>query len=136
MANFTSVVVVGRLTRDPEIAYATTGSPVCHFTVATSRRYTKQDGEKVEQTTFLDVDAWKRLAELCKQYLKKGRQVLVMGILQQDKWTDAKTQQPRSKIKVVAQQVQFLDSRKEEAAGEEPPEEAEGKEEPQKEDLN
>jgi single-strand DNA-binding protein len=134
MANFTSVVVVGRLTRDPELAYATTGSPVCHFTVATSRRYTKQDGQKVEQTTFLDVDAWKRLAEQCQQFLKKGRQVLVMGSLQQDRWTDSKTQQPRSKIKLVAQQVQFLDSRREgedpEPADEAAGHEANGKEEP------
>ncbi len=61
MANFNSVVIVGRLTRDPELKYAPGGKPVCSFTVAASRRYTKEDGRKAERTTFLDVDAWNRM---------------------------------------------------------------------------
>lgn len=112
MANFNSVVVVGRLTRDPILQYVSNGAPVCRFTVATSNRYTKEDGQKAEWTTFLDVDVWRRLAEICNQFLKKGRQVLVMGSLRQSKWVDSKTQQPRSKIKIVAQTVQFLWSKK------------------------
>ena len=111
MANFNSVVVVGRLTRDPELRYVPSGAPVCSFSVATSRRYTKEGGEKVEETTFLDVDVWKRLAETCSQFLKKGREVLVMGTLRQSRWVDQNTQQKRSKIRIVANVVQFLGRR-------------------------
>ena len=114
MANFNSVVVVGRLTRDPELRYVPSGAPVCSFSVATSRRYTKEGGEKVEETTFLDVDVWKRLAETCSQFLKKGREVLVMGTLRQSRWVDQKTQQKRSKIRIVANIVQFLGRRPDE----------------------
>jgi len=110
MTNFNSVVLVGRLTRDPELRYAPSGAPICSFTVATSRRITAQDGRKEEQTTFLDVDAARRMAEICAQYLRKGRQVLVMGTLRQSRWVDPKTQEPRSKLRIVAQQVQFLGS--------------------------
>lgn len=113
MADFNSVVIVGRLTRDPELKYAPSGRPVCSFTVATSRRSTKEDGGKEESTTFLDVDVWNRLAEICCQFLKKGRQVLVTGTLRQSRWTDPKTEEPRTKLRVVAQQVQFLGSTKE-----------------------
>jgi single-strand DNA-binding protein len=108
MANFNSVVIVGRLTRDPELKYAPSGAPVCSFGVATSHPYTKDDGQKAESTTFLDVTVWRRLAEICAQFLKKGREVLVMGTLRQSRWTDPKTNQARSKIKVVAQNVQFF----------------------------
>ena len=114
MANFNSVVVVGRLTRDPELRYVPSGAPVCSFSVATSRRYTKEGGEKVEETTFLDVDAWKRLPETCSQFLKKGREVLVMGTLWQSRWVDQKIQQKRSKIRIVANVVQFLGRRPDE----------------------
>ncbi len=113
MANFNSVVIVGRLTRDPELRYAPSGQPVCSFSVAASRRYTKEDGRKAEQTTFLDVDARDRLAEICCQFLKKGREVLVMGTLRPPCRKNPKTQEPRSKLRVLAQQVQFLGSAKE-----------------------
>ncbi len=118
MANFNSVVIVGRLTRDPELKYAPGGAPVCNFGLATSHHYTKDDGQKAETTTFLDVTAWRRLAEICGQFLKKGREVLVMGTLRQSRWVDPKTNQARSKIKVVAQNVQFFRGREkdEEAA--------------------
>jgi single-strand DNA-binding protein len=115
MADFNNVVIVGRLTRDPELRYASSGAPVCSFSVATSRKYTKQDGQKAESTTFVDVDVWRRMAEICAQFLKKGREVLVMGSLLQDRWVDAKTQQNRSKIKLLAQQVRFLGPRPQDA---------------------
>lgn len=108
MANFNSVTILGRLTRDPELRYAQSGAPVCSFGVATSHRYTKADGQKAETTTFLDVSVWRRLAEICQQFLKKGREVLVMGTLRQSRWTDPKTNQPRSKLRVVAQTIQFI----------------------------
>ena len=108
MADFNSVVVLGRLTRDPEMRYANSGAPVCSFGVATSRKWTRQDGQKGETTTFLDVTTWRRLAEVCAQFLKKGREVLVVGSLQMDRWVDSKTQQPRTKIKVVASHISFV----------------------------
>ena len=125
MANFNSVVIVGRLTRDPELRYAPSGAPVCSFGVATSHHYTKPDGQKTETTTFLDVSVWRRLAETCQQFLKKGREVLVMGTLRQSRWTDPKTNQPRSKIRVVAQTIQFFGAPAQPGAAAPEPEEVE-----------
>jgi single-strand DNA-binding protein len=117
VANFNSVVVVGRLTRDPELRYTPSGAPVCSFSIATSRRYVKEDGRRAEATTFLDVDVWRRMAEICKQFLRKGREVLVLGSLRQSRWKDPKTQESRSRIRIVAQQVQFLGGRREAEGG-------------------
>src|SRR5262245_59141569 len=108
MSDFNSVVLMGRLARDPELRYVGSGAPVCSFSVATNFNYTKSDGQKAQSVTFVDVTAWRRLAEICSQFLKKGRQVLVTGTLKQDRWVDAKTQQPRSKLKVVAREVKFI----------------------------
>ena len=111
MADYNSVVLLGRLCRDPELKYAPSGAPVCTFSVATNQHYTKSDGQKAQAVTFVDVTAWRRLAELCSQFLRKGREVLVSGVLKQDRWIDAKTQQPRSKLKVVAREVKFVGPR-------------------------
>lgn len=108
MADYNSVVILGRLSRDPELKYAPSGAPVCTFSVATNQHYTKSDGQKAQAVTFVDVTVWRRLAELCSQFLRKGREVLVSGSLKQDRWIDAKTQQPRSKLKVVAREVKFV----------------------------
>jgi single-strand DNA-binding protein len=116
MADFNSVVLLGRLARDPELRYAPSGDPVCTFSIATNHRYTKGDGEKVQSVTFVDVDAWRRLAEHCSQFLKKGREVLISGALKQDRWTDSKTQQPRSRLKVLAREVEFVGPRPDEDA--------------------
>lgn len=132
MADFNSVVLIGRLVRDPELKYVGNGAPVCNFSVATSRRWTKDDGQKVEETTFLDVSAWRRLGEICKQFLKKGREVLVMGTLRQSRWTDQETQQARSKIRVVAQTVQFLGKREEAEPAAAAPAEEDVPEEPER----
>jgi len=113
MADYNCVVLLGRLARDPELKYAPSGSPVCSFSVATNQQYTKSDGQKAQSVTFVDVTAWKRLAEICSQFLKKGRQVLVSGTLKQERWTDAKTQKPRSRLKVVAREVKFIGPRPE-----------------------
>jgi single-strand DNA-binding protein len=111
MADYNSVVLLGRLSRDPELKYAPSGAPVCTFSVATNQHYTKSDGQKAQAVTFVDVTTWRRLAELCSQFLRKGREVLVSGVLKQDRWIDAKTQQPRSKLKVVAREVKFVGPR-------------------------
>jgi len=127
MSDFNSVVLLGRLARDPELRYVGNGAPVCSFSVATNQNYTKSDGQKAQSVTFVDVTVWRRLAEICNQFLKKGRQVLVTGTLKQDRWLDTKTQQPRSKLKVVAREVKFLGPRpdaepEEERAQEDEPE--------------
>ena len=117
MADFNSVVLLGRLTRDPELRYVANGAPVCSFSIATNHRYTKSDGQKAESVTFVEVAVWRRLAEICSQFLKKGREVLVTGTLRQDRWVDSKTQQPRSKLKVVAREVKFIGPRRDEEPG-------------------
>jgi single-strand DNA-binding protein len=108
MSDLNSVTLVGRLTRDPELRYTPQGVAVCDFTVATNRRYTKKDGEKVEEVAFVDVTAWNRRAEVAAEYLKKGRQVALSGSLVQDRWEDQATGQKRSKLRVVAEHFQFL----------------------------
>src|SRR6185295_7597136 len=127
MSDFNSVVLLGRLARDPELRYVGSGAPVCSFSVATNQNYTKSDGQKAQSVTFVDVTAWRRLAEICNQFLKKGRQVLVTGTLKQDRWVDTKTQQPRSKLKIVAREVKFLGPR----TNEEPEEDKAQEDEPE-----
>ena len=108
MPNFNNVVVLGRLTADPALKHAS-GVPVCEFSLAVSKSYTKESGEKAETTTFVDIEVWRRQAEICAQFLKKGRHALVMGELKQDRWSDKETGKPRSKLKVVASRVNFID---------------------------
>jgi single-strand DNA-binding protein len=116
MADFSSVVLVGRLTRDPELKLVGGSAQLCVLSVATSRRFTKDSGERVEQTSFVEVDVWRKAAENCVKFLRKGREILVTGSLRQDRWVDAKTHENRSRLKVVAQTVQFLGKRPEEPA--------------------
>lgn len=106
MPDFNNAIVLGRLTADPELKYVSTGTPVCSFSVAVS----KKRPNKPEETTFLDVECWSKLAEVVSQFCKKGRHVLVSGSLKQERWKDKTTGQGRSKIKIVASQVQFIDS--------------------------
>ena len=120
MADFNSVVLVGRLTRDPELKYVANGAPVCKFSIATNHRYTKSDGQKAESVTFVEVDVWRRLAEICSQFLKNGREVLVTGTLKQDRWIDQETKQARSRLKVVAREVKFIGPRRDDGSGGEP----------------
>lgn len=110
MANLNKVFLIGRLTRDPELKYTPGGSAVTDLGIATNRRYTTRDGESREETVFLDVTVWGRQAETSCQYLKKGRQVHVEGFLKMETWEDKTTGQQRSKIKIQADNVQFLDS--------------------------
>ncbi len=108
MPSFNQVILMGHLARDPELRYTPQGKAVAGFTVASSRRYTKEDGEKGEEVAFIDVTVWNRLAETCAEYLRKGRAVLVSGRLVQDLWEDKETGQKRSKIKILAQHVTFV----------------------------
>ncbi len=108
MASFNRVILMGNLTRDPELKQAPSGSPVVDLRLAVSEQYRdKQTGETKEVTCFVDVVAWNRQAELCQQYLAKGRPILVEGRLQYDEWK-TKEGESRSKLRVRADNIRFL----------------------------
>lgn len=106
-ASFNKVLLMGNLTRDPELRYIPSGQPVCSFTIAVNRVYNSQAGEKKEEVSFIRVVVWARMAENCNEYLKKGSPVFVEGRLQSRSWED-KDGGKRSTLEVVAQSVQFL----------------------------
>jgi single-strand DNA-binding protein len=111
MASFNKVILLGNLTRDPEVRYTPKGSAVCDLGVAVNRVYTTDSGEKREEVTFVDVVLWARLAEIAGEYLKKGRPVFIEGRLQMDTWDDKQTGQKRTKLRVVGESMQLLGSR-------------------------
>ncbi len=108
LAELNRVFLVGRLTRDPEVRQTTAGTPVANFTIAVNRRYKNAAGDWKDETTFVGIVAWQKLAELCKQYLAKGRAVLVEGKLQSRSW-ETEDGQKRSMLEVRADRVEFLD---------------------------
>lgn len=111
MATVNKVMLIGNLTRDPELRYTPQGSAVCEFALALNHSYTnKQTGQKVEEVSFIDIVAWARTAEICAEYLKKGRQVFVEGRLKQDRWESPEGKK-MSKVRVIAENVQFLGAR-------------------------
>jgi len=111
MANLNKVLLLGNVTRDPEIRYTPKGSAVCDLGVAVNRAYTTDSGEKREEVTFVDVTLWGRTAEIASEYLKKGRPVFVEGRLQMDTWDDKQTGQKRTRLRVVAENMQLLGGR-------------------------
>ncbi len=113
MANLNKALLIGRLTRDPELKYIPSGAAVAEFGLAVNRTYT-QDGERKEDTCFLEVSAWGRTAEVVQNYLHKGSQVFIEGYLVFDEW-QTQDGQKRSKIRVRALNVQFLDSARNDA---------------------
>ncbi len=113
MANLNRVLLIGNLTRDPDLRYTPKGTAVTEIGLAVSRIYSGEDGERKEETTFVDVTLWARLAEIAGQYLRKGRPVFIEGRLQLDTWDDKQTGQKRSKLRVVAENIQLLGSRQE-----------------------
>src|ERR1700682_833065 len=111
MASFNKVILLGNLTRDPEIRYTPKGSAVCDLGMAVNRVYTLDSGEKREEVTFVDVVLWARLAEIAGEYLKKGRPVFIEGRLQLDTWDDKQSGQKRSKLKVGGEGLQLIGRR-------------------------
>ena len=111
MANLNKVMLMGTLTRDPEVRYTPKGTAVAELGLAINRVFTAENGEKREETTFVDVTFWGRTAEIAAEYLKKGRPVFIEGRLQLDSWEDKQTGQKRNKLKVVGENMQFLGSR-------------------------
>src|SRR5438477_8622955 len=111
MASFNKVILLGNLTRDPEVRYTPKGSAVADLGIAVNRQYTLENGEKREEVTFVDVTFWGRTAEVAGEYLKKGRPVFIEGRLQLDTWDDKQSGQKRSKLRVVGEMMQLLGSR-------------------------
>jgi single-strand DNA-binding protein len=110
MASFNKVILVGNLTRDPELRYTPKGTAIAKIGVAVNRVWTSESGEKKEEVTFVDVDVFGRTAENVGQYMRKGRPILIEGRLRLDQWDDKQTGQKKSKLGVVAETVQFLGS--------------------------
>ncbi len=111
---YQKLTIVGNLGQDPEMRYTPDGTPVTNFSVATNRRWTAADGSQGEETVWFRVTVWRRMAEVCNEYLEKGRQVLVEGRLRPDPqtggprvWT-GRDGEPRASFEVTAQSVQFL----------------------------
>ena len=117
MANFNKVILAGNLTRDPELRYTPKGLAICKFGLAINRKWSSEGGEQKEEVTFVDVDAFGRQAETIGQYLKKGRPILIEGRLRLDQWDDKQTGQKKSRLGVVLESFQFLDSGNREGGG-------------------
>lgn len=111
MASYNRVVLLGNCTRDPEVKYTPKGTAVTELGLALNRYYSTDGGEKREETTYVDVTLWGRPAEIAGEYVKKGRPVMIEGRLQLDTWDDKQSGQKRSKLKVVAENLQLLGSR-------------------------
>ena len=104
-------MLIGNVTRDPEVKYTPKGSAVADVGLAINRTYQNQSGEKVEEVTYLDVELWGRLAEIAGEYAKKGRPIFVEGRLRMDSWEDKQSGQKRNRLKVVGEGLQLLGSR-------------------------
>ena len=108
MASFNRVLLMGNLTKDPELRYTPGGSAVTDFGLAINRSYNTSSGEKKEETCFVEITVWGKQAESVTKYLHKGSSAFVEGRLQLDQWEDKETGKNRSRLKVVAERVQFL----------------------------
>ncbi len=112
MANLNKVMIIGNLTADPEVRTTPRGTSLTELRLAVNRVTSGQgEGERREETTFLDVTCWGRTGEVAAQYLSKGRPVFIEGRLQQDSWEDKQTGQRRSRIRIVAENLQLLGGR-------------------------
>lgn len=110
MNDLNSILIEGNLTRDPILSTTPSGSSVCNFSVASHHMFRKEE-EQQRETSFFDVEVWAKLAENCAEYLRKGRGVRVVGRLKQDRWKNSDGQ-PRSRVKIVAEHVEFRPMKK------------------------
>jgi len=108
MASVNKVILIGNVTRDPEIKYTPKGTALVELGLAMNRVYTPEGGERREETTFVDVTIWGRTAEIANEYAKKGKQIYIEGRLQLDTWEDKTSGQKRSKLRVVADNLTLL----------------------------
>jgi single-strand DNA-binding protein len=117
MANLNRVLLIGNLTRDPELRVTPKGSSICQFGLAVNRTFKDGAGQQREETTFIDVEAWGRQGEVISKYCTKGRPLFVEGRLRFDSWDDKTTGQKRSRLSVVLENFQFIGSRGDDQAG-------------------
>lgn len=111
MASFNKVILLGNLTRDPELRYTPQGAAVCEFALALNSVYTnKQTGQKVEEVSYIDLVAWGKTGETIAEYMKKGRQIMVEGRLKQDRW-EAQDGKKMSKVRVTVESFTFVGAR-------------------------
>jgi single-strand DNA-binding protein len=111
MSSLNKVLLIGNLTRDPEVGYTPKGTAIAEIGLAVNRVYSGDDGEKKEEVTFIDVTLWGRQAEVAQEYLRKGQPVFIEGRLQLDTWQDKQSGQKRSRLHVVAESMQMLGNR-------------------------
>ena len=111
MPNYNKVILVGNLTRDPEVKYTPKGTAICDIGLAINRNWSTDSGEKREEVTFVDVTLWGRVADIVGEYTSKGRPLMVEGRLHLDTWDDKQTGQKRSKLKVIGENIQLLGSK-------------------------
>lgn len=111
MSGFNRVILMGNLTRDPEVKYLTSGTPVAKFGLAINEPYTDRNtGEKKENVCFVDVEAWDRIAEIASEYLKKGSPTFIEGSIKYDSW-ETETGEKRNKLSVRAQRLKLISNR-------------------------
>ncbi|MEM7790435.1 MAG: single-stranded DNA-binding protein [Verrucomicrobiota bacterium] len=115
MASFNKVILLGNLTRDPELRVTANGNSICKLGLAVSRAFSTKDGERREETTFVDIDAFGKQAEVISKYMRKGRPIMIEGRLKLDQWES--DGQKRSKLSVVLENFQFIGGRDENQSG-------------------
>ena len=108
MPNLNKVILMGNLTRDPELRNTPKGTAICQFALAINREWKNDAGEKQNDVTYVDIEAWGKQADVIAKYLTKGKPVYVEGRLRLDQWEDKTTKEKRSRMKVVLEQFQFL----------------------------
>lgn len=112
MPSLNKVLLMGNLTRDPELRVTPKGTSICQFALAINRTFKMESGETREEVTYIDVEAWGKQGETISKYVTKGRPLFVEGRLRLDQWEDKNTKEKRSRVKVVLENFQFLgDSR-------------------------
>ena len=118
MASLNKVLLIGNLTRDPELRYLSgSNSAVCEFGIAINRRFMQASGQEKDETCFLEIVVWGKQAETCSRFLQKGSTAFIEGRLVYDQWTEKDTQKKRSRIRVTAERVQFLSGRRDDQGG-------------------
>ena len=116
MPNLNKVLLMGNLTRDPELKVTPKGTPVCQFALAINRKFKLESGETKEEVIFVDIVAWGKQGETIAKYLTKGKPLYVEGRLNLEQWEDKTTKEKRSRMKVILDQFQFLDSKGEQTS--------------------
>lgn len=117
MANLNKVMLIGNLTRDPELRVTPKGTAICTFSLAVNRKFRDESGADREEVTYVDIEAWGKSGENISKYCTKGRPLFVEGRLRLDQWEDKNTKEKRSRMKVVCENFQFLGSGRGDSAG-------------------